>query len=184
MSRGTGCRCTRRCWAVERKFGGSGLANFAVRPYPSQWQRHINVNEDWRVFVRPIRPEDEPLIHGFVRHVTSQDLRLRFFAPMKEFSHEFIARLTQLDYARAMAFVAFDESTDELIGVVRVHSDSIYETGEYAILLRSDLKGTGPWLGIDAVDYRVRQIRGIENNHGGRAAGKFGHACHVPPTRI
>ena len=62
---------------------------------------------------------------------------------MKEFSHEFIARLTQLDYARAMAFVAFDEVTNELVGVVRIHSDSIYETGEYAILLRSDLKGRG-----------------------------------------
>ena len=128
---------------VERKFGGSGPANFAVRPYPSQWQRHLEVKDGWRVFVRPIRPEDEPLIHDFLRHVSSHDLRLRFFAPMKEFSHEFIARLTQLDYSRAMAFVAFDEVTSELLGVVRIHSDSIYESGEYAILLRSDLKGRG-----------------------------------------
>jgi acetyltransferase len=128
---------------VERKFGGSGPANFAVRPYPSRWQRHIEVKDGWRVFARPIRPEDEPQIHEFLKHVTSQDLRLRFFAPMKEFPHEFIARLTQLDYARAMAFVAFDEGTNALVGVVRVHSDSIYENGEYAILLRSDLKGRG-----------------------------------------
>ena len=128
---------------VERKFTGTGPANFAVRPYPSQWQRHLEVKDGWRVFVRPIRPEDEPLIHEFLRHVTSQDLRLRFFAPMKEFTHEFIARLTQLDYARAMAFVAFDEATNQMVGVVRIHSDSIYETGEYAILLRSDLKGRG-----------------------------------------
>jgi acetyltransferase len=128
---------------VERKFGGSGPANFAVRPYPSQWQRHLEVKDGWRVFVRPIRPEDESLIHELLRHVTSQDLRLRFFASMKEFSHEFIARLTQLDYARAMAFVAFDEATGELVGVVRLHSDSLYENGEYAILLRSDLKGRG-----------------------------------------
>jgi acetyltransferase len=128
---------------VERKFGGTGPANFAVRPYPSQWQRHLEVKDGWRVFVRPIRPEDEPSIHELLRHVTMQDLRLRFFAPMKEFSHEFIARLTQLDYARAMAFVAFDEATNEMVGVVRIHSDSIYETGEYAILLRSDLKGRG-----------------------------------------
>ena len=126
-----------------RKFGGSGPANFAVRPYPSQWQRHLEVKDGWRVFVRPIRPEDEPLIHELLRHVTSQDLRLRFFASMKEFSHEFIARLTQLDYARAMAFVALDEATNEVVGVVRIHSDSIYENGEYAILLRSDLKGRG-----------------------------------------
>ncbi|KQW20622.1 GCN5 family acetyltransferase [Afipia sp. Root123D2] len=128
---------------VERKFRGSGPANFAVRPYPSQWQRHLEVKDGWRVFVRPIRPEDEPLIHEFLRHVTSHDLRLRFFASMKEFSHDFIARLTQLDYARAMAFVAFDEITNELLGVVRIHSDSIYESGEYGILLRSDLKGRG-----------------------------------------
>jgi acetyltransferase len=129
--------------SVDRKFGGSGPANFAVRPYPSQWQRHLEVKDGWRVLARPIRPEDEPVIHEFLRHVTSHDLRLRFFAPMKEFTHEFIARLTQLDYARAMAFVAFDEATDEMVGVVRIHSDSIYETGEYAILLRSDLKGRG-----------------------------------------
>jgi acetyltransferase len=128
---------------VERRFAGSGPANFAVRPYPSQWQRHLETKDGWRVFVRPIRPEDEPLIHEFLRHVTSQDLRLRFFAPIKEFTHEFIARLTQLDYARAMAFLAFDEATNELVGIVRIHSDSIYETGEYAILLRSDLKGRG-----------------------------------------
>jgi acetyltransferase len=115
----------------------------AVRSYPSQWQRHLNVRHGWAVFVRPIRPEDEPLIHEFLLHETSQDLRLRFFAPMKEFSHEFIARFTQLDYARAMVFVAFDESTDELVGVVQVHSDSIHESGEYAILLRSDLKSHG-----------------------------------------
>jgi acetyltransferase len=128
---------------AQRKVAGSGPANFAVRPYPSQWQRHLEVKDGWRVLVRPIRPEDEPAIHELLRHVTSQDLRLRFFAPMKEFTHEFIARLTQLDYARAMAFVAIDEATNELVGVVRIHSDSIYENGEYAILLRSDLKGRG-----------------------------------------
>ncbi|MGB8398391.1 GNAT family N-acetyltransferase [Bradyrhizobium sp.] len=128
---------------VARKFGGSGPANFAVRPYPSQWQRHLQIKDGWRVFARPIRPEDEPLIHEFLRHVTREDLRLRFFAPMKQFTHEFIARLTQLDYARAMAFVAFDETTNAMVGVVRIHSDSIYENGEYAILLRSDLKGRG-----------------------------------------
>ena len=126
-----------------RKFAGSGPANFAVRPYPSQWRRHVEVKNGWRVLLRPIRPEDEPLIHELLRHVTPEDLRLRFFAPMKQFTHEFIARLTQLDYARAMAFVAFDEATGDLVGVVRIHSDSIYESGEYAILLRSDLKGRG-----------------------------------------
>ncbi|MGX9430099.1 MULTISPECIES: bifunctional acetate--CoA ligase family protein/GNAT family N-acetyltransferase [Bradyrhizobium] len=133
---------------VPRKFAGPGLSNFAVRPYPSRWQRQLADRDGQpidgrRIFARPIRPEDEPQIHDLLRHVTAEDLRLRFFAPIKEFSHEFIARLTQLDYARAMAFVAVDESTQEILGVVRIHSDSIYESGEYAILLRTDLKGKG-----------------------------------------
>jgi acetyltransferase len=127
----------------QRKFVGTGPVNFAVRAYPSQWERHLQIKDGWRVFVRPLRPEDEPTIHKFLKHVTPHDLRLRFFAPMKEFTHQFVARLTQLDYARAMAFIAFDEETGDMVGVVRIHSDSIYETGEYAILLRSDLKGRG-----------------------------------------
>ncbi|MGX4803265.1 bifunctional acetate--CoA ligase family protein/GNAT family N-acetyltransferase [Bradyrhizobium guangdongense] len=126
----------------QRKFAGTGPANLAVRAYPSQWERRFTLKDDWHISVRPLRPEDEPTIHEFLRHVTAHDLRLRFFAPMKEFTHEFIARLTQLDYARAMAFVAFDDK-NEMVGVVRIHSDSVYESGEYAILLRSDLKGRG-----------------------------------------
>jgi acetyltransferase len=127
----------------ERKFAGPGNANFAVRPYPSEWQRRIVLREGRRILVRPIRPGDEPQIHHLLRNVTMEDLRLRFFAPIKEFSHRFIARLTQLDYARAMAFVAFDEESGEIVGVVRLHSDSVYENGEHAILLRSDMKGRG-----------------------------------------
>jgi acetyltransferase len=128
---------------AQRRFAGSGNTTFAVRPYPSEWQRHLTLKDGSRVLVRPIRPDDEPLVHELLRNVSEEDLRLRFFAPMKDFTHPFVARLTQLDYARAMAFVAIDEATGGVLGVVRLQSDSIYEAGEYAILLRSALKGRG-----------------------------------------
>ena len=83
----------------------------------------------------------------FFAAVTPQDLRLRFFAPVKEFSHAFVARLTQIDYARAMAFVAIEETSGKMLGVVRLHADANYDSGEYAVLVRSDLKGRGlGWL--------------------------------------
>ncbi|WP_293856777.1 bifunctional acetate--CoA ligase family protein/GNAT family N-acetyltransferase [uncultured Alsobacter sp.] len=116
---------------------------FAIRPYPTEWERSLTLKGDWTVDVRPVRPEDERLYEEFFTHVTAEDLRLRFFAKVKEFSHAFIARLTQIDYARAMAFVAIERSTGDLMGVVRLHSDANHEEGEYAILLRSDLKGRG-----------------------------------------
>ena len=83
------------------------------------------------------------MIRDLLAHVSKEDLRLRFFDSIKEFSDEFIASLTQLDYARAMAFVAIDEASNEMLGVVRLHTDLSREAGEYAILLRSDLKGRG-----------------------------------------
>jgi acetyltransferase len=122
---------------------GSGHPRFAVRPYPTEWERKITTRFGRAIFVRPVRPEDEALFHEFFQHVTEEDLRLRFFAPVRDFSHAFLARLTQLDYARAIAFVAIDPENGKMMGAVRLHADANQEKGEYAILLRSDLKGIG-----------------------------------------
>ena len=83
------------------------------------------------------------MIRDLLAHDSKEELRLRFFDSIKEFSPQFIARLTHLDYARAMAFVAIDEVSHETLGVVRLHTDPTREAGEYAVLLRSDLKGRG-----------------------------------------
>jgi len=121
----------------------AGHTRFAVRPYPSQWEGQLMLRNGSPIAVRPMRPEDEPALVRFLGRVWAEDLRLRFFHAVKEFSHQFVARLTQLDYARAMAFVALDTETGEITGVARLHSDSRYESAEYAILVRSDLKGNG-----------------------------------------
>jgi acetyltransferase len=121
----------------------AGQTRFAVRPYPSQWEGQLTLRNGSPIAVRPMRPEDEPALVRFLGRVWAEDLRLRFFHAVKEFSHQFVARLTQLDYARAMAFVALDAETGEITGVARLHSDSRYESAEYAILVRSDLKGNG-----------------------------------------
>jgi acetyltransferase len=126
---------------------GGGHPRCAVRPYPKEWERYMTLRDGAAILVRPVRPEDEPLYRPFFADVTPQDLRLRFFAPVKDFSHAFISRFTQIDYARAMAFIAIETATGKMLGVVRLHADANYETGEYAILVRSDLKGRGlGWL--------------------------------------
>jgi GNAT superfamily N-acetyltransferase len=114
-----------------------------VRTSNPERQRHLVLHDGWRIFVRPTGPGDEPLIRGLLGHVSKEDLRLRFFDSIKEFSDQFIAKLTDLDGLRAIAFVAFDESSNQTLGVVWLYCDPIHETGEYAILLRSDLKGRG-----------------------------------------
>jgi acetyltransferase len=123
--------------------GRPGHPRFAIRPYPKEWERNFELRDGTKVLVRPVRPDDEPLYGPFFSAVTQRDLRLRFFAPVKEFGHAFIARLTQIDYARAMAFIAIEEASGIMLGVVRLHADANYDSGEYAILIRSDLKGRG-----------------------------------------
>jgi acetyltransferase len=118
-------------------------SHLAIRPYPKEWIRTIHLRDGMRIAVRPVRPEDEPLFVAFFPKVTQGDLRMRFFAPIKDFSHAFMARLTQIDYGRAMALLALDETSGEMLGVVRMLADPDYRFGEYAILLRSDMKGRG-----------------------------------------
>ena len=145
--------------------GPPGHPRFAIRPYPKEWERHAELRDGTKILVRPVRPEDEALYPPFLAAVTQQDLRLRFFAPVKEFGHTFIARFTQIDYARAMAFIAIEEQSGNMLGVVRLHADANYERGEYAILVRSDLKGRG--LGYllmqMIIDYaRAEDLKAIE----------------------
>ncbi len=146
--------------------GSRGNPRFAIRPYPTEWQRQIRLQDGTAILVRPVRPEDEPLYGPFFAAVTPTDLRLRFFAPVKEFSHAFIARFTQIDYARAMAFIAIEEATGAMLGVVRLHADADYASGEYAILVRSDLKGRG--LGWQLMQFIIEYARaeGIRSIHG------------------
>jgi len=153
--------------AVEKRPGaGRGNPRFAIRPYPVEWVRHMKLRDGTAILFRPVRPEDEPLYPPFFAAVTPNDLRLRFFAPVKDFSHAFIARFTQIDYARAMAFIAIDETTGAMLGVVRLHSDANYETGEYAVLVRSDLKGRGlGWLLMQLIIEYAR-AEGLRTIHG------------------
>src|SRR3954469_4621620 len=122
---------------------GAGHPRFAVRPYPKEWERELTLRNGQPVFVRPIRPEDQTLYRAFLARVSKKDLRLRFFSSMRVFTDAFVARLTQIDYARAVAFVALDRQTGELMGEARLHADANHESGEYGILIRSDLKGQG-----------------------------------------
>ncbi len=151
----------------ERLRGGThGNPRFAIKPYPTEWQRQMKLLDGTAILVRPVRPEDEPLYVPFFAAVTPDDLRLRFFAPVKEFSHNFIARFTQIDYARAMAFIAVEEATGAMLGVVRLHADADYASGEYAILVRSDLKGRGlGWLLMQLIIEYAR-AEGIRSIHG------------------
>src|SRR5690606_22513516 len=76
---------------AKRLHKGRGHPRFAIFPYPTEWERMIDLSDGGKAFVRPVRPEDDALFRAFFARVTDDDLRLRFFQSVKHFSHEFIA---------------------------------------------------------------------------------------------
>lgn len=122
-------------------------APVAVPPYPNQLETEVVIRDGTLVSLRPIRPEDAPDIISMIELVDPEDVRLRFFAPLKSIPRPMLARLTQIDYDREMAFVARpvnpDGSLGPIWGTVRLSCDADLTVGEYAILIRSDIKGRG-----------------------------------------
>ncbi|MBF0167444.1 MAG: GNAT family N-acetyltransferase [Alphaproteobacteria bacterium] len=122
-----------------------GAERLAIRPYPKELEEMVKL-EEAKITLRPIRPEDEPNHHVFISKLTPEDIRFRFFGLVHELPHSEMARLTQIDYDREMAFIATmpnDHGQPETVGVVRTVTDPDNERTEYAIVVRSDLKGKG-----------------------------------------
>ncbi len=123
----------------------AGASRFAIRPYP---QELVDVVQ-WHggpLTVRPIRPEDEGQHLRFIESLSPDDVRMRVFTPRRSLPRSELARLTQIDYAREMAFIAERRGPDgqpETIGTVRAISDPDNVEAEFAIVVRSDLKGRG-----------------------------------------
>ncbi|WP_276642427.1 bifunctional acetate--CoA ligase family protein/GNAT family N-acetyltransferase [Siccibacter turicensis] len=124
---------------------GDPETRLAIRPYPHQFEEWVEMKNGARCLFRPILPEDEPQLRRFIDRVTKEDLYYRYFSEINEFTHEDLANMTQIDYDREMAFVAVRNPgpEEEIVGVTRAISDPDNSDAEFAVLVRSDLKGLG-----------------------------------------
>jgi len=125
----------------------SGAERLAVRPYPRELEECVVLKNGRKVTLRPIRPEDEPAHRAFIAKLSDEDLRMRFFGVVRrDFDHRDMARFTQIDYDREMAFIASimgESGLPETLGVVRTATKPDNSEAEFAIAVRSDQKGSG-----------------------------------------
>jgi GNAT superfamily N-acetyltransferase len=127
---------------------------------------HETIRGGERVLIRRARPEDTALYPDFFGDITAEDLRLRFFARIAELSAAEMEKLSHLDYRHGMAFIALDEDTGRMLGLVRLKDELDEETTEFAILVRSRLKGHGlGWLLMRRIiDYA--KVKGLRRMYG------------------
>ncbi len=114
----------------------------AIRPYPSQYVRPWRLADGSAVTIRPIRPEDEPLVVAFHRHLSEQSIYFRYFHLMTlshRIAHERLTRICFTDYDREMALVVERQGEAEegatLLGVGRLSRIHGENAAEFAMLI-------------------------------------------------
>ncbi|HYE19306.1 MAG TPA: GNAT family N-acetyltransferase, partial [Tepidisphaeraceae bacterium] len=126
------------------------LPHLAIRPYPVQYVGQCVLKTGRCVDVRPIRPEDEPLIARFHQNLSERSVRLRYFAALKlsqRVSHERLLRVCFNDYDREMALVAVtsDPQTrqEDIVAVARLTRLPGGPDAEFALLVSDPWQGKG-----------------------------------------
>ena len=136
-----------------------GEARLAIRPYPRELEEKF-AWDDGEMLMRPIRPDDGERHLGFLARLDPEDIRMRVFSSRRSIAPSELARLTQIDYEREMAFVATIAGADgkpETIGTVRAVTDPDNARAEFGVIVRSDMKGRS--LGFLLMKKMIRYCR-------------------------
>ena len=119
--------------------------HLVISPYPDQFEEHTQTDVGIDIFVRPIRPEDAPLLVGLFESLSPRSVYLRFFSPMKRLPHSMLALFTQIDYDRHIALVALSESKskEEMLGVARIIFERNLKEAEFSVVVGDQWQGKG-----------------------------------------
>jgi acetyltransferase len=114
----------------------------ALAPYPAELEHFAALRDGRRYRVRAIHPTDEPALIRMLSQAGPEDIRLRFFRYIRQFTHAMAARMTQIDYDREMSLVAVpEEGEEEVLGLSTVVFDPDGREAEYAVLIRREYAG-------------------------------------------
>jgi len=118
--------------------------HMVISSYPADQEYRTVIDESvGEVLIRPIRPEDAPLLTDLFNLLSKQSVYNRFFSPLKRLPHDMLARFTQIDYDREIALVAIqgEAGNERMLGVARILKERGGEKAEFAVL------GGDPWQG-------------------------------------
>ena len=162
----------------------------AIRPYPSQYISNWQTQDGTNFTLRPIRPDDEPLMVDFHHQLSETSVYMRFFLPLKldfRVSHERLFTKCFIDYEREIGLVAEyadEEGARRIAGIARLirkHSDN---SAEVAFLIADKFQNRG--LGTHMLDTDdPDRAQGRNRNAGGRDAFRqLQHERHVHQGRL
>ena len=159
----------RRPCAVDARIVAAECAleaphHLSISPYPAEYEARDVTTDGQHIDIRPIKPEDAPLLEAMFDELSRTSIYHRFFSPMKSLPHDMLVRFTQIDYDREIALVALDRDASEerMLGVARVIGSPGGRQGEFAVLVADPWQGRGIGLELLLRALRIVQERGME----------------------
>jgi acetyltransferase len=173
------------------------LPRLAIRPYPLKYVGEWTTPDGKTLTIRPIRPEDEPMMVEYHKKLSERTVYMRYLHPMAldaRISHERLSRIVFIDYNREMALVAEYQNPQtgqsEIVAVGRLTKIAGSSDAEYSILITDEFQGQG--LGTELLrrliqvgrDDRVKRIVAYisnENHAMQKVSKRLGFELHRSP---
>jgi len=136
--------------------------HLAITPYPARYVKEAFLSDGTPAVIRPIRPEDEPLIAELFKTFSERTISLRFFQRLVDLRHEQLVRICQLDYERELAFVCVVKDSngrEQIIGDARVIKLPDMENAEMAVMVGDPWQGKG--IGKSLCGYCIEVAREV-----------------------
>jgi acetyltransferase len=140
-----------------------------IRPYPAQYVRSWKLADGIAVTIRPIRPEDEPLMITFHKSLSEQTVHLRYFGfPGGEalVAHERLVQICFSDYDREIALIVETiqaaEDQRQIIAVARLIKAYGANEAEVAIVISDDWQGKGLGTKLLGDLVAIGRVEGLE----------------------
>src|SRR5208283_1753023 len=115
--------------------------HLSICPYPYRYTKEVTLQNGIAAVIRPIKPEDEPLIYELFKSLSDDTITFRFCQRLTDMPHERLVRYCQIDYDRELAFVAVIRETpdrEKIIADIRIIKMPDLETAELAILVADE----------------------------------------------
>ena len=133
-------------------------------PYPQQYESNLTLKDGSKVFLRPIRPDDEPMMKEMFYSFSERTRYLRFHGPIKAFPHARLQVSCNVDYNEEMAMIGTigDPGSEEVVAVGRYLHDAANDTAEVAFVVRDDWQNRGLGKTLFGRLVEIGRERGIE----------------------
>ena len=162
---------------IGRAPQNTGYGHLAIPPYPAQYEHVWPLRDGGEYTVRPIRPEDAPLLQALARGLSPQSRYFRFVSSLVELPPSMLARFTLIDYDREMALVAMVTSrevddagevviTERMVGVARYVTNPDNDTCEFGLTVADDYSGHGMGSRLMLSIMEVARNRGLSEIEG------------------